>query len=141
MLQVANNASSLLAPPIPTTDNTIATIGNVEAAADQTTTTLVGSLSAIGAAVGGVFIKNNHDNKKSKQSIKNTDEDLCDYIELLDLEDKYTLQNPTKTRAEILMMPAYPGEPAITTSLGEAKAKESKEWKQFIKAKYYTDSS
>lgn len=140
LLQLAQNVTSLAAP-LPTADNTIATVGKVEQVADQTTTTLVGSLATIGAAVGGIFAKNKIDNNKNKQEIKDTDISLSEYINLEALEDKYTLQNPTKTRAEILLMPAYPDEPAIRTSLAEARAKERKEWEEDIKKKYYSNPS
>lgn len=139
-MQIAQNVTSL-APPLPTPDNTIATVGKVEAVADQTFTTLAGSLAAIGTAVGGIFVKTNRDHNKNKSEIKDTDISLSEYINLEALEDKYTLQNPTKTRAEILNMPAYPDEPAIKTSLAEARAKERKEWEEEIKKKYYTNSS
>lgn len=140
MLQLANNltASGLAAPPLPA-DNIIATTGQVEQVADQTTNTLIGTASAIGAAITGVFAKNRYDNKKNEKSIRNTDMDLVDYMELLALEVNYTLENPNLSRADILKLRAYPGEPAITTTLAEAQAKELKEWKEFIKAKYYTN--
>jgi len=138
ILQLANNISSLQAP-LPPTDNIIATTGQVEAVHDQTQNAIIGSLSAVGAAITGAFIKNNHDNKKNKQEIKDTDIGLSEYIDLEALEDNYTLQYPTKTRAEILAMPAYPNEPAIKTSLAEARAKERKEWANDVKNKYYTN--
>lgn len=140
ILQIANNVTTL-APPLPTPDNTIATVGKVEAVADQTFTTLGGSLAAIGAAVGGIFVKNNQSNNKRKSEIKETDIALSEYIDLEALEDKYTLQNPTKTRAEILQMPAFPDEPAIKTTLAEARAKERKEWNDDIKRLYYSNTS
>lgn len=138
ILQIASNVTTL-APPLPTPDNIIATTGQVEQVADQTTNTILVGLTAVGTAIGGVFAKNEISNKKNKQSIRDTDNDLVDFMELLALEDRYALQNPTKTKAEILMMRAYPDEPALTTTLAEAKAKEYKEWREFIKAKYYTN--
>jgi hypothetical protein len=139
-LQIAQNVTALAPPPL-SADNTIATVGNVEAVADQTTQTIIGSLSAVGAAIGGIFVKNKHDTDKNRKEIKATDISLSEYLELEALEDKYTLQNPTKTRAEILAMPAYPDEPAIKTSLAEARAKERKEWADDIKRLYFSSNN
>lgn len=103
---------------------------------DALLATGIGAVTGISALAAKVF-KNNSD---TKNEIRETDEDLAQYIELLDLEDKYTLKYPEKSRAEILNLPAYPDDERIKITLAEAKAKECKEWKEyreFLKVKYY----
>lgn len=118
ILQVANSTAP-------------ATVGVVEQVADQTNNALIAGLTTTAGVITTIGAKLFKDNRNTQNQIKATDEDLAEYIDLLDLEDKYTIENPTKTRAEILNMPAYPEDSRITTKLYEAKAKEAKEWREY----------
>lgn len=138
ILQLAQNVTTLAPPPLPA-DNVIATTGQVEAVADQTTNALIGGLSAVGAAIGGVFVKNQHDKKKEDKSDRDTDIDLCEYIDLVNRVWEYCVRFPDKKLSEILALPAYQDQPLNPITLGQALSKESTEWKNFIKVAYYTN--
>jgi hypothetical protein len=138
ILQLAQNAT-LLAPPLPPSDNIIATTGQVEQVADQSQNAIIAGLTTAGAAIAGVFVKNQQDNKKSKQQIRDTDQDLCEYIDLVNRVWEYSVRFPDKKLSEIMVLPAYQDQPLSKITLGEALSKESMEWKEFIKAKYYTN--
>lgn len=136
ILQLAQNAT-VLTPPQP--EQVIATTGQVQQVADQTTNAIVGGLAAVGTAISGVFIKNHMDDKKNKQSVRDTDQDLSEYIDLVNRIWEYSVRFPDKKLSEILALPAYQDQPLNPISLGQALSKESIEWKEFIKVKYYTN--
>lgn len=95
-------------------------------------------LGITGIATGiGATIKSLFTDKHQKQSERETDFDQEELRRLMKVENDYTIKNPTKTRAEILAMPAYPDEPSIKTSLAEAYALDYKEYKQYNTKTWY----
>lgn len=95
-------------------------------------------LGITGIATGiGVAIKSVFTDKHQKTSDREIDFDQEKFRRLVKIENDYTLNNPTKTRTEILKMPAYPDEPSITTTLAEAYALDYREYKEYNTKKYY----
>jgi len=91
-----------------------------------------GFAAGIGAAIKSVFT-----DKTQKKNNREIDFDQEELRRLMKVEHDYTIKNPTKTRAEILAMPAYPDEPSIKTSLAEAYALDYKEYKKYNTKEYY----
>ncbi|MDN5845518.1 MAG: hypothetical protein L0H53_04500 [Candidatus Nitrosocosmicus sp.] len=111
--------------------------GVIQETVNQTQDTLYAGLAAAGTAISGIVAKVFHDNKKNKQSERETDFDQENYRRLVKVENDYTIKNPTKTRAEILAMSAYPDEPSIKTSLAESYATDYVEYQEYNRKKYY----
>ena len=93
---------------------------------------ITGIATGIGAAIKSVFT-----DKHQKKNERETDFDQEELRRLMKVENDYTIKNPTKTRAEILAMSAYPDEPSIKTSLAEAYALDYKEYKQYNTKTWY----
>lgn len=93
---------------------------------------VTGFAAGIGAAIKSVFT-----DKTQKKNNRETDFDSEEFRRLVKVENDYTLSNPTKTRAEILKMSAYPDEPSITTTLAEAYALDYREYKEYNTKQYY----
>jgi hypothetical protein len=93
---------------------------------------ITGIATGIGAAIKSVFT-----DKHQKKNEMETDFDQEELRRLMKVENDYTIKNPTKTRAEIIAMPAYPDEPSIKTSLAEAYALDYKEYQKYNTKTWY----
>lgn len=101
----------------------------------ETVNSILG-ISGVAAGIGSA-IKTLFSDKSQKKNNRETDFDNEEIRRLIKVEIDYTLQNPGKTRDEILKMRAYPDEPSITTSLAEAYALDYKEYKQYNTRTWY----
>lgn len=128
LLQIANTTASSI--PTTTATNTLDSNSNTE-----TLAAILGGGGIVGATA--TAIKTLLNGRHQKEDEKATDFDIEHYMELRNLEDNYTLKHPDKSRAEVLQLPAYPDQPALKITLGEALAKEYHEWKQYNIRKYY----
>lgn len=95
-------------------------------------------ISGTGVAAGiGAVIKSVFSDKSRKKDERANDFDSEEYRRLHNVEINHTLQNPTKTREQILAMSAYPESPALKTTLAEAYAKDYEEYKKYNIDTYY----
>ena len=93
---------------------------------------ITGIATGIGATIKSIFT-----DKNQKKNAREVDFDQEELRRLMKVENDYTIKNPTKTRAEIIAMPAYPDEPSIKTSLAEAYALDYKEYQKYNTKEYY----
>ena len=84
------------------TDNIIPTTGQVEEVADHTTNTIMGGLTSSRSAIGGVYAKNQMDNKKNIQSVRDADQDLSEYIRPANKVWEHFFRFPDKKISEIM---------------------------------------
>lgn len=106
-----------------------------QVASGDTTSNLLG-ITGIATGIGAT-IKSIFTDKTQRKNAREVDFDQEELRRLMKVEHDYTIENPTKTRAEILKMPAYPDEPSITTTLAEAYALDYKEYKKYNTKEYY----
>lgn len=116
ILQVAANSTD------------VGTLAQQVTTADTTSTALGISGIVAGAAAG---LKTLFSDKNQKNNQMQDDFDNEKQRELMNIENNLTLMNPTKTRAEILNMSAYPDQPALKLTLGEAYALDYEEYKKY----------
>ena len=93
---------------------------------------ITGIATGIGATIKSIFT-----DKNQKKNAREVDFDQEELRRLMKVENDYTIKNPTKTRAEIIALPAYPDEPSIKTSLAEAYALDYKEYQKYNTKEYY----
>lgn len=127
LLQIATNSTI-------TPDQIVGLAQQAGGGNDTTSAVLgfTGLAAGIGAAVKSVFTDKNQKTNQQQDDFDNEKQ-----RELMDIENNLTLKNPDKTRAQILAMPAFPDQPALTTTLAQAYAEDYLDYKKYNIAKYY----
>jgi hypothetical protein len=117
-------------------------VATQEQVKDGQTTTLVTSLTAIGAGLTGLFVKQRVDHKKVKREGRATDWDLYEYVKLNNTIWARWRKNKTMTIDQILDMPLDQREDSLDkTTISQAMAKYESEWDSYMNKKITAENT